>query len=115
MAGDESVNKTDQNPPGSYIVIARGTMQSAGDGKRKARDPTSSLKKDPCGCLTENRLKTDAGRSGETSEEAPAITQVRDDGGLDSASALRAAPTDPQGASIQGVRERSRMTQGLWV
>lgn len=108
MAGDESVNKTDQNPPGAYIVIARGTMQSAGDGKRKARDPTSSLKKDPCGCLTENRLKTDAGGSGETSEEAP-------DGGLDSASALRAAPTDPQGALIQGVREPSRMTQGLWV
>lgn len=71
VAGDESVNKTDQNPPGAYIVIARGTMQSAGDGKRKARDPTSSLKKDPCGCLTENRLKTDAGRSGETSEEVP--------------------------------------------
>ena len=100
MAADESVNKTGQNPPGAYIVIARGTMQSAGDGKRKGHDPTSSLKKDPCGCLIENRLKTDEGRGGETSEEAPAITQVRDDGGLDSASALRVEPTDPQRGPI---------------
>ena len=38
VAGDESTQKPDQNPPGAYTVIARGAMQSTGGGKREGRD-----------------------------------------------------------------------------
>ena len=90
VAGDESTQKPDQNPPGAYTVTAREQCSLLEVVSRRV----VTWLPVPCGCFQESRRKRDEGRNTEIRKEAPAKTQVRDNDGLHSGSALRVEPTD---------------------